>query len=208
MVVSKGDFNIGGKRLCRQLGLLGKGVIPGHQRHKVGLPQIFILQPLFRQIFQKIILVLHMAADDAQHKISSGHLFNHIQGAGFQNVQLHFPAVVKRAQEFRRSLGNIAGTGNGKAEDLVYRISGLQGQLHLFNLRHNFPGVLQKFPSLLGGYHSLGGAAEYGKAQTVFQILDGFAQGGLGHKQIVRGLGDGGCFFHLQSIIEVQRIHP
>lgn len=44
--------------------------------------------------------------------------------------------------------------------------------------------------------------------QTGFQVLNGFAQGGLGHKQIIGGPGDGGCLFHLQSIFEVKRVHP
>jgi hypothetical protein len=74
------------------------------------------------------------------------------------------------------------------------------------NLGGNFSGVSQKFRPPVGGHDPLGGAAKNRETHCFLHVLDGFAQGGLAHEQIVGGLGDGAGFLHLQRIAKILRV--
>ena len=90
--------------------------------------------------------------------------------------------MVKGGHKIRHSLGDIAGPGDGQAEQLVGGVLPLECLLHFLHLGGNFPGVGQKFRPPVGGDDSLGGTAEDGEAYGLLHILDGLAQRGLAHE--------------------------
>ena len=207
LLVAEGDLHVRVKIPGGQLLLLRQRVVVPHQRHVTGLPQKLILQPRLRQTFQEVILVLRMIADDSQHVVSVGHGIDHAHRAGFQNIHLHVPLIVKGAYVFGCRLGDIADPGNGQTEQLMAGILSVEDRVHFLELSGDLLRVYQEFRPPLCRNDALGGSLEDGKAHGGLHVPDGLAEGWLAHKQIICRLRNGACFFNLDRIDKILCIH-
>ena len=201
-----GNFQVGLQVLVADLLFLCQRMPGVHNQHVVKLGHKLAHKLLFLQKIPEIALVSCRIPDDSQLVVRAENVIDGTERIGLLVKDLHRRILRQAQRKTGKGIRNVACPGDRNGKFLLLPLPFQEDFFYLLNLIEDVVRILHQALSVGCQDHSLGRSFKDSDPEGGLQLLDGTADVGLCHKQLLCRLADRAASGNLVRIFQIQDV--